>query len=435
MIILRVGSSTISYSRYIDLLMNPEIELLIFLTDKKDLFTANLTRFFNNSRFSEIYNKKVKIYHYELSNIKRLIRRILYISSRFSMEGDLINSVIRNMDSIWEFLLKTYFKLDKFNILRDIIKIYSPDFIWSGSNDFDGSNFITWYLKEIYGSNILLIRSYKEHRCRFVLDEKKALELSDALILTSSRNVETLEQIYSINLKNKTLIADEDWRSSYVINYVKSTPVSKISSIDGCPHVVILTGVATYGVNDYRRGSRYNYLKIIRELIKNNVYVHLHAKNIIESTGKSKVSVNNNPYYELAKKSEFFKIEEPLNLDYRLEDYFILKRYDAGILHNYVEGEPITSFTKINIPNRLYDYQLSDVLPIVISGNMLDVEDIIKDTKFGIIASDYNEVAEKLKEIVKGKRNINFYGKLPCFNDFVEVLLKAYNIANVLHKK
>jgi|GEM_PF-604206 len=428
MIILRIGSTTVSYSRYIDLLMNPEIELLIFLADKRDSFIKNLTKFFSSSKFSEIYKKKVRIYEFELSNIKRVIRGILYRSSRFSIEGEFIRLFTRELAPALEFMMSLYFRRSQIDTLKNVINTYSPDFIWSGSNDFDGSNFITWYVKESHGENIPLIRSYKEHRCRFVLDEKKALELSDALVLPSLRNTEILERIYSLDLKSKTLIADEDWRSSYVIDYVRSISVSKLSSIDGHPHVVILTGVATYGTHDYRRGSRYNYLKIIRELVKSRVYVHLHTKNIIERTGSSKISLSN-PYTKLAEESEFFKIEKPLDLEYNLEDYLILKRYDAGILHNYVEGEPISLFTKINIPNRLYEYQIADVLPIVISNTMLDVEDIIKDTGFGIIASDYSEVSEKLMEIVRRNRKpIIFEGELPTFGKFVDILLNAYNI-------
>lgn len=424
--ILRVGGSSTSYTRFLDLLEDTEVESLVVLTED-EYFAEKLKSLKNVASllgYKEDILKKLEVYQFKLYFFERAIRRLLYEGSRLSFWGDLFSNTTKYLN----FPISMYMRNMSLKPLESILDIHKPDFIWSGSNDFDGSNFLTWWIKERY-KNMPLIRSYKEHRCKFVLDEKNALGLSNAIIIPTERNLRVLEEVYSLKLKDKTYFADEDWRASKLVRYVRDIVTEKLSHIDGYPHVVILAGVATYGEYDYRRNSRYNYIDIIKTLTKNKIYVHLQAKKIIEST-HNPVCSPTNPYFKLASECEYFIIEKPtINLDENLSDYFVLKKYDAGILHNYVEGEPINKFTKVNIPNRLYEYQMAGVLPIVIEGTILDVEDIIKKTNFGIIAKDYKEVAEILWERVKNKEKTVIEFEIPTFRNFTEVLFKAFDFA------
>jgi len=228
-------------------------------------------------------------------------------------------------------------------------------------------------------------------------------------------------------LKNKTMFADEDWRYSGLVNLIMNTKVDKLSSVDKEPHIVILSGRVTYGVKDSRGNSRYNYIDLIKNLIQRHIHVHLHTKFIIENSD-NKVCYINNPYFLIAKESEYFHIDNSLDLENDIANsYSILKRYDAGIMHNYVEGEEINKFTKMNVPNRLFEYQMASVLPVVFKGTMLDVEDIIKETDFGIIVKDYDELKQILYENIKNNVEINIRTSVKTYSDFVSILFKAIN--------
>lgn len=413
MIIFRVGSTSVSCSRYLDVLQSPDVERLVILSSDNRL-TEGIPNALGFAEAERELRDKLEVYSCSYPLLIRVIARVL---------GHLQRQGLGRV-ALFESLIDLILRNQSFGVLESVLERFHPDLIWSGSNDYDGSNLITWWIAT-QDLGIPIVRSYKEHRCRYLIDEENALLKSDALILPSQRNLRAFEKIYSTELEHKTFFADEDWRYSGLIDYVKKQEVENMSILDKEPHIVILSGVVTYGERDVRRGSRYNYLPIIEKLVEHRIHIHLHTKSVIEST-QHPVTDPANPYARLDNTSRYFHIESPLDLEKDWSDYLVLKRYDAGLLHNYRENESIARFTRMNVPNRLYEYQLAGVLPVVLKGTLLDVEDIIRDTGFGLIGSSYVEVAEMLLKLIANPHRRPTMADPPSFQDFLSVLLTAY---------
>lgn len=104
-----------------------------------------------------------------------------------------------------------------------------------------------------------------------------------------------------------------------------------------------------------------------------------------------------------------------------------MKFIEAGILHSLVPSSitDLHEFQKINIPNRLYEYQIADVVPITPKQALPAVEKIIQQTDFGIIYGNYDDLTEKLKDLVKGNLNSTIQReKISDFGNFSDVFLK-----------
>jgi len=121
-------------------------------------------------------------------------------------------------------------------------------------------------------------------------------------------------------------------------------------------------------------------------------------------------------------------IEGPLRLAGGSPDYEILKRYDAGILHPPVpdEKEELKRFQEINVPNRIFEYQMADVLPLSEKNSTPAVENIISETRFGIVFESYDELSGILHEFASSKLTNEFdVTKQKTFRDFSEVLISS----------
>lgn len=364
----------------------------------------------------------------ELQNI-----RFFSVSSRISKKikmAQRVALVTRRLGIFQNKLGQSLFKLGlSLLIARDknlnSILSDSADLSWCGSNDVDFSlTFLIWL--KLKWPDLDLVYSYKEHRCSFRIDEGLALDMASTLILPTESSMLELNKVYDLDLSVKTKYADEDWRSASIGQYVKSAKVSKYSSVDSCPHVIILTRYAEYGNSiDPRRGSRINFLRIIQTFASNGVKVHLKSMCICENIGGI-CHHNSTPYHKLATDfPEHVFIEDPikLNLD---SDYLELAKFDYGILHNYEEGELTNAFSRINIPNRLYEYFVSDVRPIVLENTLEEVENIIRDIEFGLIVKNYKEAADKMKEQVTHKRVISHsHAFNSSFETFMETLINS----------
>ncbi|MDD5014031.1 MAG: hypothetical protein PHW73_02870 [Atribacterota bacterium] len=283
-------------------------------------------------------------------NINHIIsKKTLFVPINYSFAFKALRKIIRKIHYIPSFA--RYF-FPNYRIKKHFKNI---DFIFIGDNDSDGSNYLTIYLRKILNINIPIIRSYKETRFIRNWYEEQMLLLSNKLILPHSGYISFFKDLYNIDLKSVSF-ADLDWRYSKLINYIKSKDVQKLSSIDGRSHVCILTGRVNWDPSETRSGKRYFYLPLIKELVSREIVVHLHTFRIIKKIDEP-IESKNNPYNELAESSKYFYIESPLDLNSRIDDYFILKRYDAGILHNSTGDcfSSIEKFQQINIPNRLYE--------------------------------------------------------------------------------
>ncbi len=396
--VLRVGGLNISASRFIDFLEKDEVNSLTII-DFEDRYKY-ITELRKSASFFRAY---------------KVLEKLNFRTIKSSLRTKIILKLVKIKHIMPNVILREF-------LYRDILSFCNHeefDFIWVGDNDFDGSNLL-FYLFHKNLKNKPFIRSYKE--TRFIRNrlEKYMLENSNALILPDNGYLDFFKRLYSIELQN-VHIADLDWRYSKLADFVKGIDVQKLSSIDGKPHVCILTGRALSDPSEERSGFRYYFVPIVRELVKRGIYVHLHALSVIPSQKYGNV------YEQIARESQFFKIEKALELTAYSGDYQILKRYDAGILHNPVplSARSLYEFQKINIPNRLYEYQMADVVPVSQRNVLPTVEKVIAQTNFGIIYDDYDDLSEKLKELIKGNyKNTIERQAIKDFRDFSDVLLQ-----------
>jgi len=393
-----MGYTGFPTSKFLDLLEMKEVEKLtsVVFDHEKEAFDDlyKTAEFFGKT---ELVNKKFELKLLE----KNLIDKFIY-------------RLDRKFDK--DFFLNFIYKFKK--IGRDY------DFIWVGDNDFDGSNLIVKKLKKYM--KLPIYRSYKETRFSYSKSEKNMLEKSDKLILPHELYIKFFSELYDLDIKEKTVFADLDWRYSKTISWVKNLEVKKLSYYDNTPHVCILTGVAIWDPSEKRSGNRYYFIDTINDLIKIGAVVHLHTFKIVKNR-ESNLIDKNNPYTDLTKSGKLF-IEKPLNLYAGSEDYYLLKRYDAGIMHPKIYDElkesnyPLYKFQQINIPNRFYEYQMADVVPIVEENSSYFIENLIKKINFGIVYSDLEKLKEKLWEVIgkseSGSNNIK------SFKDFSKVLVK-----------
>ena len=386
-------------SKFLDLLEMKEVEKVtsvIFKDEKEALDDLYKTAAFFGKK--ELVNKK---FEFKL------------------LEKNLIDKVIYRLDRKFDkdFFLNFVYKFKK--IGRDY------DFIWVGDNDFDGSNLIVKKLKKYM--KLPIYRSYKETRFSYSKSEKNMLEKSDKLILPHELYINFFSELYDLDIKDKTVFADLDWRYSETISWVKNLEVKKLSYYDNTPHVCILCSVATWGDPlDKRWGNRVYYVDTIKDLINAGVYVHLLTLKIVRDTTSNFVT-SDNPYTELAKTGKLI-IEKPLRLYAGSEAYYLLKRCDAGMLHPKLTDDvmrtnyPLYAFEQINIPNRFYEYQIADVVPIIEKNSSYYMENLINKTNFGLIYSDLEDLKEKLWKLIEEPRKD--CKKINSFKDFSELLIK-----------
>lgn len=367
--IVRLGGVNPTTSRFLDFLNQPEIEEIHFILEKReanyfhDLFQA--AKFFE----VEFLLEKVKLTELPSFFYRKLGRKI----SRRAKS-------------------KTFACLTE-SFLNKLLFDLNYDVLWIGDNDFDGSNMILPSLNQRILDKTPIVRSYKETRYFKKWDEFFTLKHSDCLVFPLKEYVNFFYSLYGKKF-GPTLNLDLDWRYSKTIEWVKNLSSIKISAFDKKPHICILCGRALSDTSEKRSGYRYFYYEIAKELSQRGVHVHLHALKIQPD------KKGFNPYQELAKKSDRFHIEKPLNLFAGSPDYMLLKRYDCGLLHLPVPQDEVSlfKFQQINIPNRLFEYQMAEVCPVVPNEETV-LRKTIEGT--GLIYSDYDDLTEKAFSIIQ----------------------------------
>lgn len=398
--VLRIGGLNIAASRFLDFLRRDEIKYM------------TIVDFEQNSKYiNDLYKTA------EFFNCRHLLKKlnVQWIKTDFGQK------VFRRL--LRRFYLPTpykfSFKMIALELMR-VLNLNNYDLIWVGDNDFDDSNLLFYFSHKLIGKKKSFIRSYKETRFRKKWTEEYMLKNSGALIFPCSEYIDFFNELYSFRPRN-VHIADIDWRYSKLIDFVKTIDSKKLSFFDGKPHVCLLTGRALSDPSEKRSGFRYYFVPIVKELVKRGIFVHMHTFGIVPSKKYGNV------YEQIAKETELFRIEKPLDLTAYSGDYRILKQYDAGILHSLVPSSitDLHEFQKINIPNRLYEYQIADVVPITPKQALPAVEKIIQQTDFGIIYDNYDDLTEKLKDLVKGNLNSTIQReKISDFGNFSDIFLK-----------
>lgn len=400
--ILRVGCLGVASSRFLDLLEDKRLEKLLVVD------------WGFNARFVNELCSSARFF-----GVKELLKKFEFVP----IEGSrVINAGLR---------LAKYCKVCSVAISSKIlslpgVKSFKPDFVWFGDNDFDGSNGLFFVLHRSPLRHFAFVRSYKETRYVCKWDEFYMLQNADFFIFPTHEYTDFFLSLYGLKITNY-LCADLDWRYSKLVEWIKSLQVDKFSSRDREPHVCILTGRALCTPSEARSGHRYCYIPLIQELITRRVHVHLHAFKIVPSRKYG------NLYEKIAGSNAYFHIERPLNLQPGSTDYGILKRYDAGILHPPVPEWDIKlyNFQRLNVPNRLFEYQMADVLPLVQKGALSSVEQIIKDTSFGVIYNNIDELTDALyANVASGRYPTMSRNRIKTYKDFVDKLFLAFNLVS-----
>jgi len=400
--ILRIGGVNLPTSRFIDVLARADIERLIIVLSLHD--SQNIEELYNTVHFFGVEHLLSKLEMMPLVELK-ICSKIMKKTGK-------------------KFALKQLVKLGYASIARQIEKCYREkgfDAIWVGDNDFDGSNDLFVGVMEKFQSRVPIVRSYKETRFIRRWEEYVTLREAHHVIIPSPAYLEFFYDLYGITLEHVSF-ADVDWRCSKTVEWVKTLKVEKLSEKDHIPHVCILTGRALSSPSEQRSGFRYYYVPIIKELISRNIAVHLHARSILPDQR------GHNLYAEIERHSDLFYIERPLNLTAGSFDYAILKRYDAGIMHPIIPKEysALERFQQINIPNRYYEYLMADVMPLVLVGSGKEMERLVIEEDYGILFTDYDNLATQLFELVKRKekRQVELQ-KIKTYKDFADVLVQA----------
>jgi len=397
--ILRLGGFNLATSRFLDLIEKYDLErMIIFLDEKEAHYILDL---YDTASFFGVGHllKKLSI---------RKCSQLGALSKALRKAGKSVHS---------RFLMRMAY----LNLASQLKRCDSFDAVWIGDNDFDDSNDLFVATMPSFPKGIPIIRSYKETRFIKRWEEFVTLSTVGHVIFPSRTYLDFFKDLYGLNL-DKTSFADLDWRYSRTIRWVKSIETEKLSEHDHRPHVCILTGRALPDPSELRSGHRYYFIPVIKELIERGIAVHLHAARIVTDY------LGRNLYAEIARSSNHFHVEKPLKLTAGSDGYRILKRYDAGILHPRIpEGNrSLQRFQQINIPNRIYEYQIADVAPLVQAGTSKEVERVIADTNFGIIFRDYDDLSMKLFELVDGKiQNRLSTEKIRSYKDFADILIQA----------
>lgn len=407
--ICRLGTAATAISRYLDLLESPEVEALILLASQSDPWPEQLEEACALSREPDGCLSKLEVRRFAVPGPVSEAARRLWRDPDDEAAQDRAREAVES---------------HPFSDFERAVAALRPDVVWSGSNDFDGSNFLAWWAMEACPS-VPFVRSNKEHRCRYRLEERETILRSSALVLPSPSHLAAFETTYVEALGTRTTFADEYWRYSGIGEYLASRCFEKLSQFDGTPHIGIMSGRVTYGSTDSRANSRFNYVSIVEELLEAGAHVHLHTNAVYESVDVPVCSPEN-PYFMLAARWDRFHLEAPIDLDGAWENYAILGRYDAGVLHNVVPGEDVSAFSRINIPTRLFDYQLAGVLPIAVRGTLPEAEALIVASGFGVVCESYGEAVTGLSLGEASTRP-----QVPTFRDFASALLTACEAARL----
>ena len=123
-----------------------------------------------------------------------------------------------------------------------------------------------------------------------------------------------------------------------------------------------------------------------------------------------------NLYKLLSERNPKFKVHSSLDFVNDTDNaYNQLASYDYGILHNFIKGESVSYFDKYNIPHRFFEYQLANVIPVIVKDQTIVVKQLILDKKCGIVVQEYSDLLNHRKE-----DEINFLNL--SFKDFIRTL-------------
>ena len=259
------------------------------------------------------------------------------------------------------------------------------DYVYSSYNDYDKSDHLTVLLYPFIKKKFI-VRSVKETRNYYRFSELFCFNKAHLIVFNSIHHQKFFESKYSQNFNPSIINIDEDYRpKKYYKNFISR---EKFSANSENIHIVILSGRVFSDITNIRSGARQYYIDLIKECVQIGYHVDLFTGEIRNDTNGV------NQYAELEKTSNgLFSIKGSLDLrNDPNESYSILSSYDFGILHNYIEGADVSKFDNVNIPNRIYEYLISNVIPIVPKGHSIVIEELFKSKGIGCIYSNLKDL-------------------------------------------
>jgi hypothetical protein len=254
------------------------------------------------------------------------------------------------------------------------------DAVYSLLNVWDGSNRITAGLLR-RGCPVPVIRHYKEHYLSPSDDERTCIEQSAGAIFINEESRAYFNATYQ--LPERTMCLDADMIPAY---YLQGVPQEPLSSLDGCPHVLIAGSASA-------DGGRYDYRELIREFVGAGAHVHLYGQfRALQRSGQ----LNNAPDVATSYMALFgggrFHIHAPIPPHRFVEEW---SQYDAGLMHVSRHDDP---FRYLNMPNRYSAYLAAGVPIGLIDGQFPAVERWLEPAGVTIVARNVAHLVASLPD-------------------------------------
>jgi|GEM_PF-4280418 len=155
---------------------------------------------------------------------------------------------------------------------------------------------------------------------------------------------------------------------------------TKLSTTDQALHIAYAGGVGPKGGTSYGpvTHTHADFYEKFKSIVDQGIHLHVYSPHLKTSSSKHK------EYFELAKQSPFFHIEQPLDFEDLLLE---LTQYDWGIMHVTWQPELLITGFDWPIQNGLMQH-IQARIPIIVSPTALGNADLIHRTKRGVVVDE-----------------------------------------------
>lgn len=374
--------------------------------DSKDVF-EKVILFQADENFNEQYNWVDRFPLSKNNTLRKSINKYFFI---------LLEQLI-GYSSLYKIIIRLM-RLLNCNTLKHISSL-DFDYVYSGYNDYDKSDHLTVLIYP-YIKRKFIVRAVKETRPNFRYPEFFSLKKANLKVFNSIYHQEFFRSKYHLDFHPSLIDLDEDYRPKKFYESFKRG--NKFSKTHNTIHIVILSGRVFSDTSNSRSGARQYYIDLIKECVNLGYRVDLF-------TGEIKEDINGINQYEILEQNSkgLFQIMGTLDLrNNPSESYTILSSYDYGILHNYVKGADVSIFDNVNLPNRIYEYLIAGVVPIVPKGQSIVIEELFEKHKVGYVYSDLEEL-KKFQDDNKSDFKPSFFQYLQEIDSKVSEYIIKHN--------
>jgi hypothetical protein len=198
--------------------------------------------------------------------------------------------------------------------------------------------------------------------------EKYIHENADGLVYTSQYMLDAVKKLYDISCENIII------PNAVLKKDIPTQNIQKLSESDGETHTVYTGNISLY------EGHR-NVLPILTNIAQENIHVHIYR--IYDAAVSLAIE-------RIAKNNPYLHIHEPLKYSDLLTE---LTKYDYGLVLLAPFNERLLD---VAIPNKLYEYLVSD-LPVIVSPYH-SLIDFVKKRKCGFDLRDIKDIHSKINK-------------------------------------